>query len=151
MPSLVQYEAYFGRLCTVSTIVRPILRHKSLTDGPTGGSWTKFLSFGTTRILAVFEYVPRVLSVSRCSACFTLAVSFAVRLLSFRFTLDRTFRCELGKSKQSSYAANLRYIVCIVEIRANGETNCSFLWFGAAKRRAGRAALRVGPKRASQG
>ena len=54
---------YFDRLCTVSTILRPIVRHKSLTDGPTSGSWSKLLSLGTTRILRALplfrEYVLR--------------------------------------------------------------------------------------------
>ena len=74
---------YFDRLCTVSTILRPIVRYKSLTDGSTSGSWSKLLSLGTTRILkalAVFrEDVLRgvctasILSVSRCSVYFTLS------------------------------------------------------------------------------
>ena len=45
-------------------ILRPIVRHKLLTDGVTSGSWSKLLSLGTTtrilEALAVFrEYVPR--------------------------------------------------------------------------------------------
>ena len=51
------------------TILRPIVWHKSLTDGPTSGSWSKLLSLGTTRILralAVFrEYVLRGVYVLR--------------------------------------------------------------------------------------
>ena len=68
----------------MSTILRPIVRHKSLTGGPTSGSWSKLLfSLGTTpilRALAVLrEYVLRgvctasILSVSRCYVYFTLS------------------------------------------------------------------------------
>ena len=66
---------YFDRLRTVSTIIRPIVRHKLLVDGPTSGSWSKLLTLATSRILwalAVFrEYVlwgirtASILSVSR--------------------------------------------------------------------------------------
>ena len=45
-----KYEVYSDRLCTVSSIIRPIVGHKSVSDGPTSGSWSKLLSLGTTRI-----------------------------------------------------------------------------------------------------
>ena len=44
-----KYDVYFDRLCTVSTILRPIFRHQTLADGPTSGSWSKVLSLGATR------------------------------------------------------------------------------------------------------
>ena len=57
----LEYDIYFAGLCTVSTIVRPISRHKTLADGPTSGRCSKSLSLGTTRALkalTVFrEYV----------------------------------------------------------------------------------------------
>ena len=32
-----EYEVYFDRLCTVSTTLRPVVRHKILPDSPTSG------------------------------------------------------------------------------------------------------------------
>ena len=49
-PVYFEYEVYFDRLCTLSTIFRPIVRHKTLPDSPSG-SWSKLLSLGTTRVL----------------------------------------------------------------------------------------------------
>ena len=60
------------------------------------------------------------------------AVSCAVRFSSFRLRPDRIFRCELGKSKQSSYAKKNGVIVG-AEIRAYAETNCCC--YGLAPRR----------------
>ena len=53
-----EYELYFDCLGTVSTIIRPILGHKTHPDSLTSGSCCKLLSLETTRVLrgrAVFR------------------------------------------------------------------------------------------------
>ena len=50
-PVILKYGVYFDRLRTVSTIFRPIVRHGTITDGPTRWSWDKLLSLGTARVL----------------------------------------------------------------------------------------------------
>ena len=80
---------YFDRLCTVSTILRPIIRHKTLMDGPTNESWSKlqleylehWQYFGNTYCE---ECVLRVLSVSRGSVLRVLPVPQVLRVTILR-------------------------------------------------------------------
>ena len=73
----LEYKVYFGRPCTVSTILRPILQLKSLTDGPTSGSWSKLLiSLGTTRILRALTGSISGVCTARSMYCeYTLSIS----------------------------------------------------------------------------
>ena len=88
----LEYDAYFDRLCTVWAILWPIVRHKTLPDGPTSGSWSEIISLGTTRVLRALavrrEYVLRVLSVSRGSVLSILGV-----LQVFRVSILQVHSC----------------------------------------------------------
>ena len=45
---------YTSTVCALCRqILRPIVRHKILPDGPTSGSWSILLSLGTTRVLTL--------------------------------------------------------------------------------------------------
>ena len=108
-PQYAQYEVYFDRLCTVSTILRPIVRHKTLPDSPTSGSWSKLLSPGITRVLralAVFRhiYALRVLSVFRGSALRILPV-----LQVFRVSILRVQTYKLAYALGVRYCSYSRY------------------------------------------
>ena len=70
-PIYFEYRVRFDHPCTMSTILKPNVRHKTLPDNATSGSWSKLLSLGTTRVLkstgSISSYAQPVLSVSRGS------------------------------------------------------------------------------------
>ena len=86
-----------------SAILRPIIRHETITDGPTRWSWSKLLSLGATRVLGAHwqyfentyceEYAHRVLLVSRGSVLRIMPV-----LQVFRVSVLRAHICLCSRS-----------------------------------------------------
>ena len=72
-----------------SLTLRPIVRLKSLTDGPTSGSWSKLLSLGTTRIL-------RALTGS-------ISGIFTARSMNFEYTLSISMFCLFYAEREETF------------------------------------------------